>query len=157
MIENLQAYFTFEVIYIWANIGVLPFWIILTIFPRSNFNQFFVNSILIPLILAVTYTYILYQMIVIDYNFFDTFDLYFGLDNLYALFSDERYLLIFWIHFLALSLFLGSWISKDAVKYNIPRWLVGIPIIITYFTGPVGLVLYWFIRIFFSKKIGLHD
>ena len=31
------------------------------------------------------------------------------------------------------------------------------PFIITYFVGPLGIVLYWFIRIFFAKKISLYD
>ena len=157
MIANLQEYFTFEIIYMWTNLGILPFWIILTIFPNSKFNQIFINSIFLPLILGLTYIYVLYQMLLMDDNLFLIFDLYFGLDNLYALFSDERYLLIFWIHFLALSLFIGSWVSRDGFKYNIPRWLVSIPLILIYFTGPIGLFVYWFIRIFFSKKLGLHD
>ena len=32
-----------------------------------------------------------------------------------------------------------------------------ISLILTYFTGPVGLVFYWFIRIFFAKKISFND
>ena len=31
------------------------------------------------------------------------------------------------------------------------------PILLTYFIGPVGLIVYWFIRIFFGKKITLYD
>ena len=32
-----------------------------------------------------------------------------------------------------------------------------IPIVLTYFIGPIGLVVYWFFRIFFSKKIDLYE
>jgi len=52
---------------------------------------------------------------------------------------------------------LGSWVSRDGVKYNITRSLLFIPLILIYFTGPLGLVLYWIIRVFFAKKLGLHD
>ena len=94
----------------------------------------------------------------LDTNFFfEIFNLFFGLDNLYAIFSNENILLIFWLHFLALNIFLGSWISRDATKYNIPRTVVFIPILFVYFTGPLGIVLYWLIRIFYAKKLGLHD
>jgi len=157
MIYNIQTYFTFEMIYIWANIGILPFWLILLTIPNSKINQILINSIFLPSILSFTYCYICYQIIFVDDNIFQIFSIYFGLENLYILFSDERFLLIFWIHFLALSLFLGSWMSRDGCKYNMPRTLVAIPLCLAYFAGPLGLILYWFIRIFFAKKIGLHD
>jgi len=38
-----------------------------------------------------------------------------------------------------------------------PKYLIILPLISTYFIGPVGIVLYWFIRIFFAKKISLFD
>ena len=157
MIANLQEYFTFEIIYIWLNLGVIPFWIMLISIPDSKINQILINSIFIPLILALTYIYIINQIILSGNYMFDIFDLYLGLDNLYVIFSNEEYLLIFWIHFLALSLFMGTWVSRDSLKYNIPKWLTIIPIILIYFSGPVGFVIYWLIRIFFSKKIGIHD
>ena len=46
---------------------------------------------------------------------------------------------------------------KDALKYNISRSIVLIPLIVTYFSGPLGLVIYWFLRIFYAKKISLHE
>ena len=90
-------------------------------------------------------------------NILDSFELYRGLDGLYSMFSSEAFLLIFWLHFLAISLFLGAWISRDSAKYMIPRWFVIISLILTYFTGPVGLSIYWLIRIFFAKKINFND
>ena len=87
----------------------------------------------------------------------DIFKLYFNLDNLYTAFATESFLLIFWIHFLALSLFLGSWVSRDAIKYNIPKKIVIFPLVLIYFSGPIGLVLYWIVRVFYAKKLGFHD
>jgi hypothetical protein len=93
----------------------------------------------------------------LDESFAYIFNLYLSLDNLYAVFSTESFLLAFWIHFLALNLFLGSWVSRDAIKYSIPKKLVIFPLILIYFIGPIGLVFYWFFRIFFAKKLSLHD
>ena len=152
-----QNYLTFENIYMWTNFGVLPFWLMLIIIPNSKFTQFFVNSIIIFLILSATYTYIIYQAILMDEPIFDFFKLYLSLDNLYTLFATESFLLVFWLHFLALNLFLGSWISRDGIKYNISRNLVFVPLILVYFTGPLGLVLYWIIRVFYAKRISFHD
>ena len=90
-------------------------------------------------------------------NILDFLNIYSGLDGLNYLFSNELFLLIFWIHFLAINLFLGSWVSRDALKYNIPKFFSAISLVLIYFMGPVGLVVYWFLRIFFAKKIDLYD
>jgi len=157
MLMQYQNYLTFENIYMWTNFGVLPFWLMLIIIPNSKFTQFFVNSIIIFLILSATYTYIIYQAILMDEPIFDFFKLYLSLDNLYTLFATESFLLVFWLHFLALNLFLGSWISRDGIKYNMSRNLVFVPLILVYFAGPLGLVLYWIIRVFYAKRISFHD
>ena len=157
MLMQFQNYLTFENIYLWTNFGILPLWLMLIIIPNSKFTQFFVNSIIVPLILSATYTYIIYQAILMDEPIFDFFKLYLSLDNLYTLFATESFLLVFWLHFLALNLFLGSWISRDGIKHNMPRSLVFLPLILVYFTGPLGLVLYWVIRVFYAKRISFHD
>ena len=157
MLIQFQNYLTFENIYLWTNFGILPLWLMLIMIPNSKFTQFFVNSIIVPLILSATYTYIIYQAILMDEPIFDFFKLYLSLDNLYTLFATENFLLVFWLHFLALNLFLGSWISRDGIKYNMPRSLVFLPLILVYFTGPLGLVLYWIIRVFYAKRISFHD
>ena len=106
--------------------------------------------------MAIGYVYLSYK-IYQDGNIFDGFDLYSRIDGLYAMFANEALLLIFWLHFLAISLFAGAWIVRDGNKFFIPK-VVTIPsLILTYFTGPVGLVTYWFIRIFFAKKISFND
>ena len=90
-------------------------------------------------------------------NLFDGFELYSGLDGLYSMFANETLLLIFWLHFLSISLFAGAWVVRDARRYFIPK-IVTIPsLILTYFTGPIGLIFYWFIRILFAKKISFND
>jgi len=157
MLIQFQNYLTHENIYLWANFTILPFWLMLIIIPNSKFTQFFVNSIIVPLFLSATYIYIIYQSILIDEPIFDVFKLYLSLDNLYILFATESFLLVFWLHFLALNLFLGSWISRDGIKYNMPRSLVFLPLILVYLTGPLGLVLYWIIRVFYAKRISFHD
>ena len=157
MLIQFKDYLTFENIYLWTNFGVLPFWLMLIIIPNSKFTQFFVNSIILPQILTTIYVYIIYQAILLDEPISEIIKIYLSLDNLYTIFATESFLLVFWLHFLTLNLFLGSWISRDAVKYNMPRGLVSVPLILVYFTGPLGLVLYWIIRIFYAKRLGFHD
>ena len=143
--------------YLWTNFGLLPFWLMLIIIPNSKITQIFINSVILPLILSTAYVYVIYQSVLLDESIFDIFKLYLSLDNLYTVFATESFLLVFWLHFLTLNLFLGSWVSRDGVKHNISRSLVFFPLILIYFTGPLGLVLYWLIRIFYAKKLGFHD
>ena len=156
MINDLLDILNYQNIYLIANWGVIPFWLLLIIVPNHGLSNFFVQSIIVPLLLAIAYGFVAYN-IFLDGNILDSFELYNGLDGLYSMFANEAFLLVFWIHFLAISLFLGAWISRDSQKYMVPRFFVIISLILTYFTGPVGLLIYWFIRIFFAKKINFND
>jgi hypothetical protein len=156
MINNLLSLLTFENIYLIANWGVIPFWFLLVILPNHQITNFFVQSVIIPLLLAAGYAYLSYN-IYIDGNILDGFELYNGLNGLYSMFSNEALLLIFWLHFLAISLFTGAWIVRDSKKYFVPRIVIIPSLFLTYLTGPLGLVFYWLIRIFFAKKISFND
>ena len=156
MINNLEPYLTFENIYLVANWGIIPFWLMLILAPNHASTKFLVHSVVVPLLLAAAYVFTAYK-IYLEGNFLEGFNLYLGLADLYALYSNETFLLIFWLHFLSISLFVGSWISRDSQKYMVPKILTITSLLITYFAGPIGLVSYWFIRIFFSKKISFND
>ncbi len=156
MINNLLTFLNSENIYLIANLGVIPFWLLLIILPNHQITNFFVQSVIAPLLLAIGYAYLSYGLF-IEGDIFDGFELYSGLDGLYAMFSNEILLLIFWLHFLSISLFAGAWIVRDARKYLIPKIVIIPSLILTYFTGPIGLVTYWFFRIFFAKKISFND
>ena len=156
MINNLMSLLTFENIYLIANWGVLPFWLLLIILPNHQITNFFAQSIVVTLLLGSGYAYLSYN-IYLEGNILDGFELYGGLDGLYSMFANEAFLLIFWLHFLAISLFAGAWIVRDSRKYFIPKIITISSLVLTYFTGPIGLVFYWFIRILFAKKIGFND
>jgi len=156
MINNLMDILNYQNIYLIANWGVIPFWLLLIIVPNHGVTNFFVQSIIAPLLLAGAYGLVAYD-IFLEGSIFDSFELYNGLDGLYSMFANEAFLLVFWIHFLAISLFAGAWISRDSQRYMVPRFFVIISLIFTYFTGPFGLLIYWFIRIFFAKKISFND
>ena len=69
----------------------------------------------------------------------------------------RSFLILFWSHFLAINLFCGAWIVKDSQKLYMSKFLVFLPIVITYFVGPIGIFVYWILRIFFAKRISLFD
>ena len=157
MIEQIYAYFVIETLYMWVNIGVLPFWLMLIFFPQSHLCRIFVASIFPILLLSGAYIFVLYKSYLIGYDFIGNFSLYLSLDELSRLFEDHLYLMLFWIHFIAINLFIGGWIVKDSQKFYINKITISIPVIITYFIGPIGLFFYWVIRIFYAKRMNLYE
>ncbi len=157
MIEQIFAYFTIEILYFWVNLGVLPFWLILIFFPSSNFSRFFATSIFPILLLSGTYIFLLYKSFLNSYDFVSNFELYLSFSSLSNLFSNDFFLMLFWIHFVSINLFVGGWIVRDSQKFGINRILVGFPLVITYLIGPLGILIYWLIRIFYAKSINLYE
>ena len=157
MIEQIYNYFTIEMLYYWINLGVLPFWLILVFFPRSYICRYLVTSIFPFFILSGAYIFILYKAYLGSYSFNSNFNLYIGLSNITELFSDTTFLIMFWIHFISINLFVGGWIVKDSQKFSVNKLLLIAPLIITYLIGPIGLFIYWLIRIFYAKNISLYD
>ena len=157
MIEEIYNYFTVEMLYFWINLGVLPFWLILIFFPQSNLSKYFVTSIFPFFVLGGTYIFLIYKSYLNSYDFSNNFSLYLGIDNLSDLFKDKFYLMMFWIHFISINLFTGGWIVKDSQRFFINKILIAVPLTITYLIGPIGLFVYWLIRIFYAKKINLYD
>ena len=157
MIEQIYNYFTVEILYYWINLGVLPFWLILIFFPYSNICKYFVTSIFPIIILSGAYIFMIYKSYLNSFNFDGNFNLYFGIENVSELFTNETFLIMFWIHFISINLFTGSWIVKDSQKFMINKVLLIIPLVITYLIGPLGLLIYWLIRIFHAKSLNLYE
>lgn len=144
-------------IYLWLNFGVLPFWFILIFFPKSRICKIFTTSIFPIIIFSLIYSYLIYTIFTDDYDFLKNFSLYMSFANLLNLFENSYFLILFWIHFLALNLFCGGWMVNDYQKFNMPKALIFFPLLITYFVGPLGIFFYWIFKIFYAKKISLYD
>jgi len=168
MLETIKDFFSLEMIYQFANIGVIPLWLLIIFAPNSKITNGLINNLFIPFILALTYGYLVYEQMNPSGTFtsilkqdshplLDNFKLYLGLNYLMSLMDNTLFVLIFWIHFLTLSLFLGTWIAQDAIKLNIHKYIVIFPLTLTYFTGPVGLFLYLFLRLLIAQRFKLFD
>ena len=142
-----------SLIFIHILIGLL----ILIFFPQSNLSKYFVTSVFPIILLGGTYIFVLYKSYLNSYDFVSNFELYLSISNLSILFSNELFLMLFGIHFISINLFVGGWIVRDSQKFSINKILVGIPLIVTYLIGPLGIFFYWLIRIFFAKSISLYE
>ena len=157
MIEQIYNYFTTEMFYLWVNIGVLPFWILIIFFPQSHHCKYLATSIFPIFLLSAAYIFVLYKAYLGSFDFANNFSLYLGLSSVSELFRDDYYLLMFWTHFVAVNLFIGGWILKDAQKLYMNKILLAFPLIVTYLIGPIGIFIYWVIRIFYAKRLNLYD
>lgn len=61
-----------------------------------------------------------------------------------ALFGSDGGVTIGWVHYLALDLFAGLWIAKDADAKGFSRIVQAPVLLLTFFAGPAGLLI-WFI------------
>ena len=89
MLEQISTYFTIEMVYLWLNIGVIPFWLMLIFLPSSKLGRIFVSSIFPIFILCVAYIFVIYKSYLGSYDFDNNFSLYLSLKNLSDLFSNQ--------------------------------------------------------------------
>ena len=157
MIEQIYNYFTIEMLYLWVNFGVLPFWLLIIFFPQSQLCKYLATSIFPLFLLSLAYSFVIYKSYLNSYDFLGNFNLYLGINYVNNLFEDNSYLILFWIHFVSINLFVGGWILKDSQKFSVNKFLITLPLILTYLIGPVGLIVYWVIRIFYAKRLSLYE
>ena len=157
MLEQINNFFNTEILYLWVNIGVLPFWLLIIFFPRSYLCKYLATSIFPIFLLSGAYMLVLYKAYIGSFDFIENFNLYLGIAYVSELFKDNSYLLMFWIHFVSINLFVGGWMLKDSEKFTINKTIMFFPLIITYLIGPIGIFIYWIVRIIHAKKINLYD
>ena len=100
MIDQIYTYFTIEIIFLWLNLGVLPFWLILVFFPKSQICRVFITSIFPFIILSFAYGYLIYVLFKEGYDFIGNFELYFGLDAVSNLFTYKVFIIFRYVDFL---------------------------------------------------------
>lgn len=128
-----------------ANLVAIVGWLLILILPRWKYTRVVVLSAAIPLLLSVAYLVLILLFFRKAEGGFDS------LSNVMKLFTNEWAVLAGWIHYLAFDLFVGSWEVRDAQAKGISHWLVIPCLFFTFMFGPIGLLLYFAIRIAFGK------
>ena len=125
-------------------------WLIL-IFAGKNAKARLIAGVAIPLTLAVTYLVFLAE------HFGESTGSFGTLAGVAALFSNPWLLLAGWVHYLAFDLFVGAWQVRDAQANAIPHLLVIPCLVLTFLFGPVGLLLYFAIRVARLKRLVVNE
>jgi hypothetical protein len=116
-------------------------WLILAIAGRQRWAASMVTGAVVPLLFAIAYLALLLGHWGESKGGFST------LNDVATLFSNHWVLLAGWIHYLCFDLFVGSWEVRDAQANGISHWIVIPCLFLTFMFGPVGLLLYFAIRL----------
>jgi heme A synthase len=122
-------------------------WIILIIGSAFviDIDKYIIGTIVT--ILCITYAWLIFgHFRPMDIDKFST------LNGIIDLLKQPHVAVAGWVHYLAFDLLTGTWIKRNAVKYNIAHVATLPCLLLTFMLGPVGLLLYLIIRLNKTKK-----
>jgi hypothetical protein len=61
-----------------------------------------------------------------------------------------------WIHYLAFDMFIGSWELSNGQKHGLNHFLIIPCLLLTFFFGPIGLIMFYLLRASKTKKL-IHE
>ena len=129
-----------------ANLAVVPAWLLLAILPKWKWTRI-IAAYALPAALGVVYLLIMVQQLDLDGGGFGS------LEQVSRLFQNPWMLLAGWIHYLAFDLFVGAWEVRDASRLDVPHTYVIPCLLFTFLAGPVGLLLYFIVRVSVVRRL----
>lgn len=127
------------------NLIAIAGWVPLLFLPRTRWATS-VGPVVVPLILALVY------MALVTWALPQSDGGFSSLSSVSALFENPWALLAGWTHYLAFDLFIGGWEMRDAQRRGIPHLLMVPVLVLTFFLGPGGFLLYLLIRSFAPNR-----
>lgn len=76
------------------------------------------------------------------------------MEGVRSIFASDAGVAIGWTHYLALDLFTGLWIARDADDKGFARWVQAPVLVLTFLAGPLGLFLWLVVRERRARKRG---
>ena len=140
---------TYEIIFNIYNTGILIFWLLLLVFPKSKLTQKMTDFPWIPLVIAFGYIYFLGTS---DSIFSVDFSTLSGLTEMFQN-SNPRGVAAGWLHYLAFDFWVGCWILRDSQKKGVKHAFIIFPMFFTFMLGPVGVIIYTLVLLFQKKLI----
>jgi hypothetical protein len=118
------------------NAVVMPFWVLMICLPNRKWVQQISNPFLVPTLLGGIYLYAIYLLVTVT-----------GVPALAGLevralrnfINHPLVFLVIWAHYLAVDLFLGMSLFRDATRRKI--W-IPLELLLCWVFGPLGLVAY---------------
>lgn len=123
-------------------------WLLLIFAGQARWAAPLVLGAVLPLLFAVVYSGLLVDHLGGSGGSFRT------LAGVSTLFENHWLLLAGWVHYLAFDLFIGAWQVRDSKALGISHLLVVPCLVLTFLFGPVGLLLYFLIRVARKRAAG---
>ena len=140
---------TSDAAFLAINAAVMPAWFLLAFAPRATITRRVVHSFAYPIVFGCLYSTFLIAGLFFGQSASDVGMT--SINGVSALFSHPNGVMTGWTHYLVFDLFVGAWISRDALAREIPYWLVVPALFFTLMFGPVGLLVYALIRLATSR------
>ncbi|GAB4124020.1 MAG: ABA4-like family protein [Roseiflexaceae bacterium] len=130
-----------------ANLGVLPFWLMMIVLPTWSVTRRVIGSAWIALVPALIYVLLVLPQVGV---------LLPALSNPTAagiaeLLSTPAAATIGWVHFLAFDLLVGRWAYLDARERQIHPLIMAPVLLLIFMFGPLGYLSYLIIRAIASR------
>ncbi|MFW5820143.1 MAG: ABA4-like family protein [Bacteroidota bacterium] len=129
------------------NLIALFFWILLIFFYSKRIYRIFIYSGLAFILLGLIYLILMISHFSFDLAAFSS------LENIENLYSNPWMILTGWVHYLAFDLLAGVWIRNDSLLNGINQKMILIPLVFTFLTGPLGLLIYLTIKYLNVKNL----
>lgn len=136
-----------ELVFKFLNLAIIPFWVVLAFFPKSFFARNYLLNFRVLIFLSFLYA------VFIIWGMMENFGGDGGMDSLEHLrlaFLNDKVLTAAWLHYLVFDLFVGIWITKECLKYEVSTWIKLPFLFFTLMFGPIG-----FLGFFTYQKIKL--
>jgi hypothetical protein len=143
MTETLYAVF--------SNLALVG-WLLLIVAPRWKWTTALITSVVIPVLLALSYI----TLLAFNPSALINSGGFLHLADVARLFENPWCLLAGWAHYLAFDLFVGSWQVRDSAKIGLSHWLVIPCLVLTFLLGPAGLLCYFLLRWTLKRRVTIE-
>ncbi len=125
-------------------------WLLMIVAPKWQWTRTIVLTGILPLLLGSVY------LVLIVLYFGEGEGDFNSLQGVMKLFTSPWGVTAGWIHYLAFDLFIGSWELSNGQKHGMNHFLIIPCLLLTFFFGPIGLILFYLLRASKTKKF-IHE
>lgn len=133
-------------LFLYTNVLVLPAWALLIVAPRWKWTRV-IAAYITPIVLGLIWIALMAIQYAPAAGGFAT------LQQLAALVADPWLLAAGWIHAVMLDVFVAAWAVRDAQRLGIAHAFVVPCLILMFLAGPLGLLVYFGIRIAIVRRM----
>jgi hypothetical protein len=125
-------------------------WLLMIVAPKWRWTKTIILTGILPLLLGSIY------LVLIVLFFGEGEGDFNSLQGVMKLFTSPWGVTAGWIHYLAFDMFIGSWELSNGQKHGMNHFLIIPCLLLTFFFGPIGLILFYLLRASKTKKF-LHE